>query len=69
MEKYYKILAAYAIGLIDHINITDIEVHKDYRLAQLFRTPIMDLEKEETLNNAGVIEMAETFGKPIIING
>lgn len=69
MEKYYKILAAYAIGLIDHINITDIEVHKDYRLAQLFRTPIMGLEKEETLNNAGVIEMAETFGKPIIING
>ena len=69
MEKYYKILADYAIGLIDHINITDIEVHKDYRLAQLFRTPIMDLEKEETLNNAGVIEMAETFGKPIIING
>lgn len=69
MEKYFKILAAYAIGLIDHINITDIEVHQDYRLAQLFRTPIMDLEKEETLNTAGVIEMAEMFVKPIIING
>ena len=69
MEKYFKILAAYAIGLIDHINITDIEVRQDYRLAQLFRTPIMDLGKEETLNTAGVIEMAEIFGKPIIING
>ena len=69
MEKYYKILAAYAIGLIDHININDIEVHQDNRLAQLFRTPIMDLDKEETLNTAGVIEMAETFRKPIIISG
>ncbi len=69
MEKYFKILAAYAIGLIDHINITDIEVRQDFRLAQLFRTPIMDLEKEETLNSAGVIEMADTFCKPIIING
>lgn len=69
MEKYFKILAAYAIGLTDHINITDIEVREDYRLAQLFRTPIMDLEKEETLNAAGVIEMAETFRKPILING
>ena len=69
MEKYFKILAAYAIGLTDHINITDIEVREDCRLAQLFRTPIMDLEKEETLNAAGVIEMAETFRKPILING
>ena len=69
MENYFKILAAYAIELTDHINISDIEVHQDYRLAQLFRTPIMDLQKEETLNTAGVIEMAETFGKPIIING
>ena len=69
MEKYFKILAAYAIGLIDHINITEIEVQQDNRLAQLFRTPIMDLKKEETLNFAGVIEMAETFRKPIIING
>lgn len=69
MEKYFKILAAYAIGLIDHINITDIEVHQDFRLAQLFRTPIMDLVKEETLNTAGIIEMAEKYGKPIIIDG
>ena len=68
MEKYFKILAAYAIGLIDHINITDIEVRQDDRLAQFFRTPVMDLEKEKTLNNAGIIEMAKTFVKPIIIN-
>lgn len=69
MERYFKILAAYAIGLTDHINITDIEVYQDYRLAQLFRTPIMDLEKEETLNTAGIIEMADKFCKPIIIHG
>lgn len=68
MEKYYKILAAYAIRLIDHINITDIEVRQDSRLEQLFSTPIMDLEKENTLNYAGVIEMASTYGKPIVIN-
>lgn len=69
MEKYFKILAAYAIGLTNHINITEIEVRQDCRLAELFRTPIMDLVKEKTLNTAGVIEMVEKFNKPIIING
>lgn len=69
MEKYFKILAAYATDLIDHINITDVEVRQDNRLAELFRTPIMNLVKEESLNTAGVIEMAEKYGKPIIING
>lgn len=69
MEKYFKIISAYAIGLIDHINITDIEVHQDFRLAQFFRTPITALQKEEILNIEGVIEMAEKFRKPIIVGG
>lgn len=67
MEKYFKILAAYAIGLTDHINITEIEVHQDLRLAELFRTPIMDLVKANPLNVAGVIEMAEKYNKSIIV--
>jgi len=69
LEKYFKILAAYATGLIDHINITDIEVHQDFRLAELFRTPIMNIVKENELNMAGVIELAEQVKKPILING
>lgn len=66
MEKYFKILAAYATGVTDHINITEIEVRENYRLAELFRTPIIHLVKEEPLNIAGIIEMAEKFRKPII---
>ncbi len=67
MEKYFKILAAYAIGLTDHINITEMEVHQDFRLAELFRTPIVELVKEEPLCVTGVIEMVEEFRKPTII--
>lgn len=67
MEKYFKILAAYAIGLTDHINITEMEIHQDFRLAELFRTPIMELVKEEPLCVTGVIEMVEKYRKPTII--
>ncbi len=67
MENYFKILAAYAIGLTDHINITEMEIHEDFRLAELFRTPVMDLVKENRLCIADVIEMAEKYGKAVII--
>lgn len=69
VEKYFRILAAYATGLIDHINISDIEVKQDFRLAELFRTPIMNIVKERELDMAGVIDMANTLNKPIIIGG
>lgn len=69
VEKYFYILAAYATGLIDHINITDIEVHQDLSLEQLFRTPIINIVQEKELNIAGVIEMVEQFKKAIVING
>lgn len=67
MENYFKIIAAYATGLTDHINITEVEVHEDWRLAELFRTPVMDLAKETPLNVEGVIEMAKQYNKPIIV--
>ena len=69
VEKYFRILAAYATGLIDHINISDIEVKQDFRLAELFRTPIMNIVKERELDMAGIIDMAENMNKPIIISG
>lgn len=69
VDKYFRILSAYATGLIDHINITDIEVEQDFRLAELFRTPIMALIKEKELNIAGVIDMANDYQKPIVVNG
>ena len=52
VEKYFRILAAYATGLIDHINISDIDVQQDFRLAELFRTPIMNIVKERELDLA-----------------
>lgn len=67
MENYFKILTAYATGLTDHINITEMEIHEDLRLAELFRTPVMDLVREHQLSVAGVIEMAEKYGKAVII--
>ena len=69
VEKYFHILGAYATGLIDHINITDIEVQENLQLAQLFRTPVMNIVKERELNIAGVIELAEEVQKPIVIAG
>lgn len=69
IEKYFQILAAYATGMIDHINITDVEVSEDMRLAELFRTPIMNLVKKQELDIAGVIDLAEERKKPIILNG
>ena len=62
-------MAAYATGLIDHINISDIEVKQDFRLAELFRTPIINIVKERELDTAGIIDMAENMNKPIIISG
>lgn len=67
MENYFKILAAYVTGLTDHINITEIEVREDFRLAELFRTPVIDLVQESYLCTAGVIQMAEEYGKPVAI--
>ena len=69
VEKYFYILAAYATGLIDHINITEIEVKQDDRLIELFRTPIVNIVNERRLDMAGVIDMAESIKRPIIING
>ena len=69
IEKYFRILGAYATGIIDHVNITDIDVKQDFRLAELFRTPIVDIVKENELKIAGVIELVEKNKKPIIING
>jgi hypothetical protein len=67
VEKYFRILAAYATGLIDHINISDIDVQQDFRLAELFRTPIMNIVKERELDLAGVIDMAEDMNKSVVI--
>ena len=64
MERYFKILAAYAIGLIDHINITDNEISQNSALSQFFRTPVMDLKKDETCHVVGVIELAKQLNKP-----
>lgn len=69
VEKYFHILGAYATGLINHINITDIEVQQDLQLAQLFRTPVMNIIKERELNKAGVIALAEDVQKPIVVAG
>lgn len=52
--KYFYILAAYATGLADHINITDIEVQEDSRLSKLFRTPIENIIKEKKLGSVTI---------------
>ena len=69
MENYFKIIAAYATGLTDHINITDVEVRRDLRLQQLFGKSVKSLttEEEDLLDVSGVIKLAEKFKKPVII--
>ena len=69
IDKYFRILAAFATQLIDHIDITDIEVQQDFRLAELFRTPIMTLVNGKESNLAGILEMAEEYKRPVMING
>ncbi len=68
IEMYFRILAAYAIGLIDHINLTDIEVQEDLELDELFIKPIKDIYEENKLNIMGIIEKIKKIEKPIIIN-
>lgn len=69
VEQYFKILGAYATGITDRINITNIDVQEDNRLAEILRTPIeYIINKKNPLDIAGIMELAEKEKKPIILN-
>lgn len=69
IEHYFKILAAYATGIIDKVNITDKDVVENYELEKLLRTPVLSLIKENNIDCAGIIDMLQEYKKPIIIEG
>lgn len=71
VSNYFKILASYATGMINKIDISEKDVVKDNRLMKLFRTPIKYIvgKNEEMLNTSGIIELIEEYRKPIIVEG
>ncbi len=74
VSAYFKILTAYATGMIDKIDISEKDVVKNFDLMELFRTPVkyityMTGEKREILDTSGVIEMINEYKKPVVVEG
>lgn len=67
IEQYFKILGAYAIGIIDHINITDIDVITDNTLNELFIRPIPNIIRENNFDIQSIIKVAKQKQKPKIV--
>ena len=71
VSAYFKILAAYATGMTDKIDISEKDVVKNLDLMTLFRTPVKYItgKKREILDTSGVIEMLNEYKKPIVVEG
>lgn len=71
VSAYFKILAAYATGMIDKIDISEKDVIENLDLMTLFRTPVKYIvgKKREILDTSGVIEMLNKYKKPIVVEG
>ena len=69
MVNYFRILAAYVPGIVDHINIDDFEVSENQQLAYILRaTPQHLLAKEDQTGTIdAIIEEAKRFTTPIVI--
>ena len=69
MEIYFKIIASFATGLIDRINITNNDIYENNMLTYLFRSNINNLTNEGYYNNAitSMIAEAKNYSKPIEI--
>lgn len=67
IEAYFRILGAYATGIISDFNLNDLKIKENPALKQLFNTPIIDIVTKERLKEVGVIDYIENFGHPIII--
>lgn len=67
---YFRILGAYATGIIDRIDIPEKDIVKNDRLMQLFRTPIeyLSSKEREMLDTSGVIELLNQYKKPVVVN-
>lgn len=69
MDMYFKIIASFATGLTDRINITDKDIYKNDTLRYLFSSNINNLTNEVYYNNAitSMIVEAKNYSKPIEI--
>lgn len=71
VTAYFKILAAYATGIIDKIDISEKDVVKNLDLMTLFRTPVKYItgKKRAILDTSGIIEMINEYKKPVVVEG
>lgn len=74
VSMYFKILTAYATGMINKIDISEKDVVNNLELMKLFRTPVkyimyMTGKKREILDTSGVIGMINKYKKPIVVEG
>lgn len=68
LSKYFKIIAAYITGIIDHLNIEEFEVRENDSLAYLLRSDINNIFNPAQQDIVERIRSeVEKFRKPIII--
>lgn len=71
ISNYFKILAAYATGMIDKIEISDKDIVQNFELMKLFRTPVKYISgnAKDILEISGVIDLIKEYGKPVVVEG
>lgn len=67
LEQYFRILGAYATGMINSIDISTLTVNEDVVLAELFRTPIVNIVQQQQLDFSGLTSIVEAKQKPVVI--
>ena len=73
LENYFRILGAYACGMTDHINLSDLEIADNPELSALFRMPVDRLvtpltdKQMDALNTSGMIQLVQRYQQPIIL--
>ena len=70
IEKYFRILGAYITGVVDYLDIDEMDLIDDPRLKEVFSLPIKKLMNplDKDINLAPVFALAKQFERPIEVN-
>lgn len=68
IEWYFKILAAYALGYSDHIDIRNLDISQSNELQSLFSMPLQSLREVSPDNEEKLVKLI-SINKPVYILG
>lgn len=70
MEKYFRILGAYITGIVDYLDIDEMDLIDDPRLKEMFELPINKLmnPSAKDIDVEPVLALAKQFERPIEIS-